>query len=163
MITANRFEDVRLFVKQHDEKLEPILLPEKVPTSEAAARVLGVEVGQIAKSILFRAEDKFGLFVAAGDVRVDQKKVKQLLGGKKPRIATPEDVVEITGFQVGAVCPFALRTDVPIFIDESLRRFPVVYTAAGVVESMLPITFDELVAVTKGMVVQAAAGERAEA
>ncbi|RNB90020.1 YbaK/EbsC family protein [Brevibacillus fluminis] len=163
MITANRFEDVRLFVKQHDEKLEPILLPEKVPTSEAAARVLGVEVGQIAKSILFRAEDKFGLFVAAGDVRVDQKKVKQLLGGKKPRIASPEDVVEITGFQVGAVCPFALRTDIPIFIDESLRRFPVVYTAAGVVESMLPITFDELVAVTKGMVVQATAGERAEA
>ncbi|MET3291167.1 UNVERIFIED_CONTAM: prolyl-tRNA editing enzyme YbaK/EbsC (Cys-tRNA(Pro) deacylase) [Brevibacillus sp. OAP136] len=163
MITANRFEDVRLFVKQHDEKLEPILLPEKVPTSEAAARVLGVEVGQIAKSILFRAEDRFGLFVAAGDVRVDQKKVKQLLGGKKPRIASPEDVVEITGFQVGAVCPFALRTDIPIFIDESLRRFPVVYTAAGVVESMLPITFDELVAVTKGMVVQATAGERAEA
>lgn len=156
MITTNRFEDVRNFVKQFDEKLEPILLPEKVPTSETAARVLGVEVGQIAKSILFRAEDKFGLFVTAGDVRVDQKKVRELLGGKKPRIASPEDVVEITGFQVGAVCPFALRTEIPIFIDESLRRFEVVYTAAGVIESMLPITFEELVKVTKGMVVQAA-------
>lgn len=162
MITANRFEDVRLFVKQHDEKLEPLLLPEKVPTSEAAARVLGVEVGQIAKSILFRSEEQFGLFVAAGDVRVDQKKVKQLLGWKKPRIASPEDVMTITGFQVGAVCPFALRTDVPIFIDESLRRFAIVYTAAGVIESMLPITFDELVAVTKGTVVQVAMSERTE-
>ncbi|MGE5703278.1 MAG: YbaK/EbsC family protein [Clostridia bacterium] len=159
MITTNRYEDVCAYVKQFDETLQPLLLAEKVPTSEEAARVLGVEVGQIAKSILFRSDDRFGLFVAAGDVRINQKKVKALLGGKKPRIATPEDVEAVTGFQVGAVCPFALRQEVPIFIDESLRRFEQVYTAAGVVESMLPITFEQLVAVTKGTVTDATSAE----
>lgn len=146
-------ERVRRFVQAFDPDLQPIIFPVKTRTSEEAANVLGVEVGQIAKSILFRAEDAYGLFVAAGDVRVNQSKVKRLLGGKKPKMASPEEVAAVTGYQVGAVCPFALATDVPIYLDQSMQRFDLLYTAAGTVESVLPISFDRLREVTGGTVI----------
>ncbi|RXT07183.1 YbaK/EbsC family protein [Ammoniphilus sp. CFH 90114] len=145
---------VRDFLKPHG--LQPLVFEEKLHTSEEAANKLGVEVGQIAKAILFRSnEDNYGLFVAAGDVRVHPKKVKALLGGKKQKMASPDEVVEVTGFQVGAVCPFALRQDIPIYIDESIQRFDKVYTAAGIAESLQPISFDQLVKITNGIVIKA--------
>lgn len=152
-------ERVREYVKRHDPSLEPLVFAEMMKTSEEAARVLGVEIGQIAKSILFRSKDRYGLFVAAGDVRIHPKQVKKCLEGGQPKMASPEEVVEITGFQVGAVCPFALLQEVPVFIDESLRRFPVVYTAAGIAESLLPVTFEQLVEMTKGTIIDAASEE----
>ena len=146
-------ERVTDFLKKHDPALKPIILEEKAETAADAARLLGIDVGQIAKSILFQSEDKLGLFVAAGDNRINPKQVKAYLGGKKPRIATPETVWEVTGFRVGAVCPFGLRQEVPIFVDETLSRFDVVYTAAGIAESLLPISFEQLVTITRGKVI----------
>ncbi|WP_134703471.1 YbaK/EbsC family protein [Ammoniphilus sp. YIM 78166] len=149
---------VREFLKPHG--LEPIVFDERLNTSEEAANKLGVELGQIAKSILFRSnEDQFGLFVAAGDVRIHPKQVKALIGGKKQKMANPEEVTAVTGFQVGAVCPFALLQDIPVFIDESIQRFDVVYTAAGIAESLQPISFDQLVSITSGTLFKASGEE----
>jgi prolyl-tRNA editing enzyme YbaK/EbsC (Cys-tRNA(Pro) deacylase) len=65
---------VREFLKEHNNELEPIVFDEMMKTSEEAARVLGVEIGQIAKSILFRSNDhRYGLFVTAGDMRISPK------------------------------------------------------------------------------------------
>lgn len=149
---------VRQYVKKYDVHLEPVEFAESTSTVEEAAQVLGVEPAQIAKSILFRAKDQFGLFVTAGDVRVNLKKVKTLLGGK-PKMATPEEVEEVTGFRVGGVCPFDLKQDLPIFLDESMKRFDIVYAAAGSPRSALPITFEQLQAVTGGTVVNVQAAE----
>ncbi|SFR10550.1 YbaK/EbsC family protein [Desulfoscipio geothermicus] len=146
-------ERVRKFVQVFDPNLEPIEFKEDTSTVEEAARTLGVEPGRIAKTLLFRAGEKYGLFVMAGDVRVNTKKVKALLGGGKPRMATPEEVEEITGYRVGGVCPFALATDIPIYLDESLQRFDVFYPAAGTDRSALPVTFAKLQAITGGTVV----------
>jgi prolyl-tRNA editing enzyme YbaK/EbsC (Cys-tRNA(Pro) deacylase) len=156
MTTATPLTRVREFVKQYDESLEPIVFTEMMKTSEEAASVLGVEIGQIAKSILFRSKDRYGLFVAAGDVRIHSRQVKACLGGGQPKMASPEEVAEMTGFEIGAVCPFALRREIPIFLDRSLQRFPVVYTAAGVPESILPVTFEQLVEITGGTLFSAA-------
>ncbi|MFY0546165.1 YbaK/EbsC family protein [Brevibacillus sp. H7] len=150
---------VRTFVKRFDPSLEPMVFDEPMKTSEEAAQMLGVEVGQIAKSILFRTRERYGLFVAAGDVRIHTRQVKACLGGGQPKMASPEEVLSITGFEVGAVCPFALREEVPVYIDESLRRFPVVYTAAGIAESLLPVSFEQLVEITGGTVINAASEE----
>jgi prolyl-tRNA editing enzyme YbaK/EbsC (Cys-tRNA(Pro) deacylase) len=155
MGTSHRLERVRRYVQQYDPALEPIVFSEAMKTSEAAAQVLGVEVGQIAKSILFRSGEQYGLFVAAGDVRIDPKRVKESLGGGKPKMASPEEVEQVTGFPVGAVCPFALLQDVPVYVDRSLERFPVVYTAAGIAESLLPVSFAALVAMTGAEVIDA--------
>lgn len=152
-------EKVRNYVKQYDSTLEPLLFAEPLPTSEAAARAVGVEVGQIAKSILFRFEDRYILIVAAGDVRIHTKRVKAAFGSGKPKMATPEEVERVTGFQVGAVCPFALEMDIPVLVDSSLQRFDVIYTAAGIVESLLPVTFEQLVRMTDAQVIDAASAE----
>ncbi|BAU26016.1 Cys-tRNA(Pro) deacylase [Aneurinibacillus soli] len=153
-------ERVREFLKKHGATIEPIVYEEKMHTSEEAARVLGVEIGQIAKSILFRTnDDAYGLFVASGDIRIDSKKVKALIGGKKQKMASAEEVEEVTGFKPGAVCPFALQKEIPIYIDELLHRFDVVYTAAGIPESLLPISPQKLVKITQGSTVKLAKEE----
>ena len=148
-------ERVRQFLNRFDSSLEPVVFAEKMNTSQEAADALGCEVGQIAKSILFRSGEAFGLFVTAGDVRVDLKVVKNLLG-RDPKMAAPEVVLQMTGFPIGAVCPYALATDMPIFIDQSLDRFDVVYTGAGIAESLLPIRFDQLVKLENSQVVDLA-------
>jgi prolyl-tRNA editing enzyme YbaK/EbsC (Cys-tRNA(Pro) deacylase) len=152
-------ERVRAFVKRFDPSLEPLVFDEPMKTSEEAARMLGVEIGQIAKSILFRNRERYGLFVAAGDVRIHPRQVKACLGAGQPKMASPEEVLRITGFEVGAVCPFALQEEVPVYIDESLRRYPLVYTAAGIAESLLPVSFEQLVEITEGTVIRASSEE----
>jgi Cys-tRNA(Pro) deacylase len=154
-VTTLSFERVCEYLRTIAPNLQPLTLQERTSTVEEAAKALGVENGQIAKSILFKAGETFGLFVTAGDVKVDLKIVKSLLNGK-PKMATPEEVEEVTGYQVGGVCPFALRKSVPIFLDTSMRRFPVVYTAAGTHNSALPITFEQLQTITKGTEVEIA-------
>lgn len=153
-----RLERVRRFVQAFDDGLEPLVFEAPLSTSDAAAQHLGVALGQIAKSILFCSEGRYGLFVAAGDQRIDPRIVRAHLGGKKPRVATPEEVFEVTGYPVGAVCPFALAQEVPVFVDASLGRFDTVYTAAGIAESMLPIPYPSLVSIT-GATIVAAAGQ----
>ncbi|MBM7694531.1 prolyl-tRNA editing enzyme YbaK/EbsC (Cys-tRNA(Pro) deacylase) [Peribacillus deserti] len=148
-------QKVRDYVKIFNEHLEPIEFTEKTNTVEEAAKALGVEGAQIAKSILFKTGNQFGLFVTAGDIRINQKKVKKLLGPGKPKLASPKEVEEITGFPIGGVCPFALNEEVPIFLDESMNRFEKVYTAAGTPHSALPITFTQLCEITKGTVIDA--------
>ncbi|PLT30433.1 YbaK/EbsC family protein [Peribacillus deserti] len=144
---------VREYVKKFDDSLEPIEFKEKTNTVEDAAKALGVEGAQIAKSILFKTGNQFGLFVTAGDIRINQKTVKKLLGPGKPKLAAPEEVEDVTGFQIGGVCPFALNKKVPIFLDESMKRFDKVFTAAGTPHSALPITFQQLEEITQGRVI----------
>jgi prolyl-tRNA editing enzyme YbaK/EbsC (Cys-tRNA(Pro) deacylase) len=65
----------------------------------------------------------------------------------------------VTGFQVGAVCPFALASDIPILVDSSLQRFDAIYTAAGVAESLLPVSFEALIEMTGAQLIDAASAE----
>lgn len=122
------------------------------PTSVLAAEQLGVEVGQIAKSIVVKAKNgRFALILAAGDRRLDSKKLKQLLGAKT-RMATPEETFEVTGYRPGGVCPFDVGPEAhseqyrttELYIDQSLQRWPTIYPAAGNDASGVPTTYDEL-------------------
>jgi len=143
-------ERVKEFLKDKNPRLKIIELDEDTSTAFLAAQALGTEVGQIAKSILFKTKnDSYLMVVSTGDVKIDSKAVKNLVGSKV-RMATAEEVRETTGFNIGGVCPFALKTEIPIFLDESLKRYDVVYAAAGTDNTALPITFEELCNVTGG-------------
>lgn len=145
-----KIEKVRTYLESKNPHLKIIVLEEDTSTSFLAAQALGTEVGQIAKSILFKTkDDDFLMIVSAGDVKIDNKAVRQLIGSRV-RMANAEEVEQITGFSIGGVCPFALRREVPIFLDESLKRFEVVYAAAGTSNTALPISFEELCRVTGG-------------
>jgi Cys-tRNA(Pro) deacylase len=146
-------ERAKLYLDKFKLDLEPQEHEQTTKTSVEAAQALGVEVGQIAKTILFRAGQSYGLFVAAGDITIDAKKVKTLLGGGKVRIAKPDEVEDITGYRVGGVCPFDINPELKIFIDSSMARFDIVFSAAGSSHSYLPITLEQLEQVTGGTIV----------
>lgn len=142
-------ERVRDYLQQRNPRLQIIELDDDTSTAPLAAAALGKEVGQIAKSILFKGKNDFFMIVAAGDIRIDNKAVKDL-AGSRVRMANADEVLAITGFPVGGVCPFALNEPVTVYLDESLKRYDVVYAAAGAGNTALPITYDELYEITHG-------------
>lgn len=114
---------------------EPVMLNDAARTAQQAADALGVALGQIAKSIIFRrkSDDVAVLVVTSGDLRVDEKKVQALVcteGGKLGR-ADAEFVKSKTGFSIGGVSPLAHATSPVTLIDQALFRFDVIWAAAG--------------------------------
>jgi Cys-tRNA(Pro) deacylase len=140
--------EVRAFFEARGLRKEIHSFEDSTHNSEAAAQTLGVQVGQIAKTILLLVDDSPVVVVISGDRRVDFKKVKALRGGKKVRLGGPEDVAVRTGFDVGAVSPVALPAGIPVYQDLSLRRFETIYPAAGETNNMFVTTPDELLALT---------------
>lgn len=113
-------------------------------TVELAAAAFGIETGRIAKTLAFLLDaDHPVLVVAEGDARVDNHKFRDAFHAKAKMI--PRDEVERhIGHAAGGVCPFAVNEGVPIYLDESLRRWDVVYPAAGNAHSAVRLTLDEL-------------------
>lgn len=112
-------------------------------TVALAAEALGVEPSRIAKTLSFATGDGAILIVAAGDARIDNPRFKACFA-MKPRMLSPEDAVRMIGHAVGGVCPFAVNEGVKVYLDESLRRFDVVYPAAGSSNSGIGLTIPEL-------------------
>jgi prolyl-tRNA editing enzyme YbaK/EbsC (Cys-tRNA(Pro) deacylase) len=110
----------------------PQMLDDAARTAQQAADALGIAVGQIAKSIIFRrkSDDAAVLVVTSGDRRVDEKKVEAHVGSKIGR-ADAEFVKSRTGFSIGGVSPVAHATPPVTLIDQDLLRFDVVWAAAG--------------------------------
>ena len=123
--------------------------PGSTPTSPLAAQKLGVTVGQIAKSLVFLGKDgKLVMVVCAGDRRVANSKLKELMGVKS-RMATAEETRAATGFLPGGVSPFGVET-IPIHIDASLAHYDTVYPACGDDASGVPTTYRQLLDITGG-------------
>jgi prolyl-tRNA editing enzyme YbaK/EbsC (Cys-tRNA(Pro) deacylase) len=112
-------------------------------TVELAAQTLDVEPARIAKTISLRYKDSAMLIVAAGDTKIDNSKFKSEFGFKA-RMLSPEEALEFTGHAVGGVCPFGLKQGIPVFLDESLKRFDTVYPACGSSNSAIKLTCEEL-------------------
>ncbi len=120
-------------------------------TSQQAADALGIAVGQIAKSLVFRAagSGRAVLVIAAGDRRVDEAKVAAHLGEPIER-APAEFVREHSGFAIGGVAPLAHAASMVTFVDQSLRRFEVVWAAGGTPHCVFPIRPRDLARVAGG-------------
>ena len=112
-------------------------------TVELAAKALGCAESRIAKTLSFMLVDRVVLVVAAGDVKVDNRKYKDFFGGKAKMLAR-EDAERLTGHAVGGVCPFAVNDGVEVWLDESLKRFGTVFPACGSASSAIELTLDEL-------------------
>jgi prolyl-tRNA editing enzyme YbaK/EbsC (Cys-tRNA(Pro) deacylase) len=126
-------------------------------TAADAAAAIGCDVAQIAKSILFRAaaSAKPVMVVASGSNRVDDKKIRALLGEKIEQ-ASPEFVKEMTGFEVGGVPPVAHAHAVTVFIDQDLAGYPTLWAAGGTPNAVFEISFDDLVRLTGATVADVA-------
>lgn len=112
-------------------------------TVELAAGALGVEPGRIAKSLAFGREGRNHLILFAGDARVDNAKYKARFGMKATMLSA-EETLALTGHRIGGVCPFGLPGPVEVWLDESLRRYDVVYPACGSSNSAVRASLAEL-------------------
>ena len=112
-------------------------------TVELAAKAVGVEGARIAKSLSFMTKDGPMLIIAAGDAKVDNSKYKHLYGQKAAMLKFDE-VEELIGHAVGGVCPFAIRDNVRVYLDESLKRFTTMFPACGSGNSAIELTLEEL-------------------
>jgi len=140
---------VAVFLQQSGHPHLPVMLDAAARTAQQAADALGVELGQIAKSIVFRrkVDDVAVMVVTSGDQRVDERKVEALVcpDGKRLRRADAEFVKAKTGFSIGGVAPVAHASPVVVLIDQSLLRFDEVWAAAGHPHAVFRLTADELV------------------
>ena len=112
-------------------------------TVELAAQVVGCEPARIAKTLSFHVGERVALVLFAGDARIDNRKFKDRFHTKAKMLAADE-AEELIGHGVGGVCPFGVNDCCDVYLDESLRRFDVVYPAAGTSASAVRLSLQEL-------------------
>jgi prolyl-tRNA editing enzyme YbaK/EbsC (Cys-tRNA(Pro) deacylase) len=127
-----------------------VVLDEGVHTAAAAAQALGVEVGQIANSLIFDADGEPLLVLTSGAHRVDTVKVAAGLGVAKLKRAAPEFVREHTGQAIGGVAPVGHPKPIRTLVDTALEQYPEIWAAGGVPQAVFPITYAELLRITAG-------------
>jgi prolyl-tRNA editing enzyme YbaK/EbsC (Cys-tRNA(Pro) deacylase) len=132
-------DSVRAFFAEKAPDITVIESHQSSATVVLAAEAYGVEPARIAKTLSLRVGERVVLIVAAGTSRMDNKKVKTLFGGK-PKMLGLDEVAEITGHEVGGVCPFGLKAPLPVYCDVSLQAFDEVVPAAGSTHSAVRIT-----------------------
>ena len=112
-------------------------------TVELAAKAVGTEPERIAKSLTFMVGDQPVMILCAGDAKISNPKYKAYFH-KKAKMLTREEVNELVGHDVGGVCPFGIKEGVTVYLDESLKRFDVIYPACGSSSSAVKLTIPEL-------------------
>jgi prolyl-tRNA editing enzyme YbaK/EbsC (Cys-tRNA(Pro) deacylase) len=128
-------------------------------TAAEAADAVGCQVGQIAKSLVFRGQSSGRpvLAIASGANRVSEVRLAELLGEPVGK-ATPDFVREATGFAIGGVPPVGHASPLPIYIDEDLLQFELIWAAAGTPHTVFPLPPSDLPALTNGRVATLRAG-----
>ena len=135
---------------RHGLAPEVVWFDDAVTTAQLAADALGVEVGQIANSLVFTIDDEPILVLTSGSHRVDTDWLGAELGGVIRR-ASKETVKAATGQVIGGVAPLGHPSAVRTIVDVQLAEYPVVWAAAGHAKTVFPTTFDELVRITGGV------------
>ncbi len=125
-------------------------LDDAARTAAQAAAQLGIEVAQIANSLVFAADGAPLLVMASGGHRVDTAKVAAIVGATSVDRASPEFVREHTGFAIGGVAPVAHPEPLRTLVDTELERYDEVWAAAGHPHTVFPTTYAELLRITGG-------------
>jgi prolyl-tRNA editing enzyme YbaK/EbsC (Cys-tRNA(Pro) deacylase) len=147
--------DLQQFIDEQRITAKILSLDGHTPTVEDAARELGVAPEQIIKSLVFQIRDQPLLVINNGLARVDRRKLAAHLevGRKWARFASPERVLEVTGFVVGSMPPFGHRTRLRTLVDSAVFHQEVIYGGGGDLDAMMRLTPAELVRVTGAEIV----------
>lgn len=142
------FENVKKYFKEIEMDSKIIELKDSSATVEQAANALGCKPEHIAKTMSFKTKEGPILIVCAGDAKIDNKKYKSVFG-QKAKMIPANEVEELIGHLPGGVCPFAIKENVKVYLDVSLKRFEKVYPAAGNGHSAIELTIKELETISK--------------
>jgi len=116
-------------------------------TVELAAKALGCTEGEIAKTLSLSTKEGPIVIVVMGKARLNNKKYKETFN-QKAKFLQGDDVENQIGHPIGGVCPFGLNPDVKVYLDESLKKYDVVYPAAGMRSNAVKISISDLEKVT---------------
>jgi Cys-tRNA(Pro) deacylase len=122
-------------------------------TAAEAAEAIGVELGQIVKSLVFTVDDRPVLALVGGDRQLDEAKLAAAAGGMLSRRPDADLVRAVTGFPVGGVPPFGHSSVLPVFVDKGLLEFDEVWAAAGTPHVNFPVNPRQLAEATAGTVI----------
>jgi Cys-tRNA(Pro) deacylase len=149
-------QDLQKFIDQNQISAEILPMEEDTPTVPDAARALGVEEGQIIKSLVFLVDGQPTLVIANGTHKVDNRLVARYfgVGRKRAKMARPEQALEITGYIVGAMPPFGHRTRLRTVVDPDVVAQQEIFGGGGEIDAMLRMTPDELLRVTGAEIVR---------
>ena len=145
---AGSRERVRGYLEAHGLHEHITEFEQSTKTAQQAADAMGCELGQIVKSLVFLVDDRPVVALVPGDRRGDPDAIAGLMGGGQARMADAEAVRAATGYAIGGVSPFDLPADLPVFADESLRRFEIVFPAAGTPTSMVRMHLTDMIALS---------------
>ena len=143
-------DKARAHLAKHGFEDRIIELEQSSATVALAAEALGCEPDHIAKTLSFVKDDGAILILAAGMARIDNAKFKACFG-MKAKMLPAERVDEIIGHAVGGVCPFGVNEGIPVYLDESLKKYEIVYPAAGNDHSGVRLTVEELFAASEAL------------
>ena len=133
--------------------------PEGTGTAAEAAEAAGCRLDQIVKSLVFAHDGGFVLALVPGDKRADRAKVAAAAGFEKAKVAGPDEVRQATGFEPGAVAPFALATPLNVLVDRALLVHDVVWIGAGSERHVAALAPADLVRLARGRAADLAAEE----
>lgn len=133
-------------------ELETFHFPDGTKTAADAAAAIGVEVGQIVKSLIFGVDGNVVLAYVSGSNQLDERKLAGAAGGAKCARVDADTVRAATGFPIGGVPPFGHETPLPVFIDPDLLQYGEVWAAAGTWNDVFAIAPDDLVRASGGTV-----------
>lgn len=150
-MASKGFEHAKAFLAEKGFEARIQSFNESTATVALAAQAVGCEEARIAKSLSFYNRDNEGaiMVIAAGDVRIDNRRFKETFG-LKAKMLKGEDVEKFTGYDIGGVCPFGVPEDTDVYLDESLYRFDVVYPACGNAFSAVRLTLPEFESLVGG-------------
>ncbi len=144
--------DVHNFLQVKEIPHEIFLINSPTRTAEKTAAVLGLQLEEVIKSVIFVANAKPVLVILPGDRRASYKKLKNALGASKLKLASGQEVTDLTGYVLGATPPLAHQTDLSTVVDQSVMDKGVLYTGGGEVNSLLKIRPQDLVRATEARV-----------
>lgn len=136
-------ESVKVFFQEHGIAHRVVSLPQSTATVGEAAEAHGVAPGQIGKTLSFKVKEAPLLILVAGDKKIDNKKYKAQFGAKA-KMLSPDEALAHTGHAIGGICPFGLKTNVPVYLDISLKAYEEVIPAAGDRNSAIRLTIAEV-------------------
>lgn len=142
--TANEFKE--LVLEEYNFEVDIHEFPEGTKTARDAAKAIGCDVAQIAKSIVMKADDELVIVITSGENRVSEKKLGSILDvpPNKVNTAPPEEIKEKTGWSIGGVPPFCHKNNIKVLLDETLTQFNQIWAASGTPNTVFPIKSNKL-------------------
>jgi prolyl-tRNA editing enzyme YbaK/EbsC (Cys-tRNA(Pro) deacylase) len=149
-------ERVAAFLREASVEARVEEFSEPTKTAEDAARAVGCALGQIVKSLVFDCDARAIVVLVPGDRRADREKIATEAGCGRAKIAGPDRVREVTGFEPGAVAPFPLPREVGVYVDRGLLQHRVVWIGAGSTRHVAGLTPADLVRLSHARPIDAA-------